>query len=371
MGKSLTNEEFLERVRKYFGSDYTFGPYVKMHKKLKVTHKCGNSYDYLPSELVRGHGICHNCYGKNGNKKDDATFIREVQDLVGDEYVFLQPYAGSSTKIAVFHTDCAKVSYVTPNNFLRNHTCHYCYGNEAKRKTTAEFKQEVYDLVGDEYTVKGEYYNNATDILIRHNKCNRTYPVRPNNFLHGSRCLPCYYDSLRLDLGTVKKRAKEILGREYEVIEYDRINRIATIKHIPCNYTYSVNASDMYYKHVGICNKCYGSFGESSIIRALDELGINYIYQYYPGVRDKKKLSYDFFLPDYNILIEYQGTQHFYPKTFGGISNERAEINLALQKKHDKIKYDYANSHGFNLYYLTYKDDTYSVIFSKLKCLCK
>ena len=104
---------------------------------------------------------------------------------------------------------------------------------------------------------------------------------------------------------------------------------------------------------------------------ALDELGINYIYQYYPGVRDKKKLSYDFFLPDYNILIEYQGTQHFYPKTFGGISNERAEINLALQKKHDKIKYDYANSHGFNLYYLTYKDNTYLVIFSKLKGLCK
>ena len=36
------------------------------------------------------------------------------------------------------------------------------------------FKKEVYDLVGDEYTVIGEYINSDSLIDIRHNsnKCN-------------------------------------------------------------------------------------------------------------------------------------------------------------------------------------------------------
>lgn len=370
MSRAITNEQFLDRVYKHFSHDYTFGPYVNMKTKLLVTHKCGNSYMYLPSELVQGHGICHKCFGKNGNKKDNATFTREVENLVGDEYIFLQPYQKSSVKIAVYHADCGNIFYTSPNNFLRNRSCPYCYGNEAKRKTTEQFKQEVYNLVGDEYTVLGEYYNNATDILIRHNKCHRIYPVRPNNFLHGSRCLGCYYDSMRLTLGIVKKRAKEVLGVEYKVLGYDNISHIVTLKHIPCGSVYTTKADDMYQKHTGICNTCYGSFGESSILRSLEELDINYIYQYYPGVRDKKKLSYDFYLPDYNMLIEYQGTQHFYAKTFGGISKDKANKNLALQQKHDKIKANYAKEHNIKLYYFTYKDDTYDVIKNKLINLC-
>ena len=34
----------------------------------------------------------------------------------------------------------------------------------AKRKTTEEFKKEVYTLVGNEYSVLGNYINNKTKI---------------------------------------------------------------------------------------------------------------------------------------------------------------------------------------------------------------
>lgn len=39
-----------------------------------------------------------------------------------------------------------------------------------RRKTTTEFKQEVYGLVGNEYTVLGEYKNERTPIALRHNE---------------------------------------------------------------------------------------------------------------------------------------------------------------------------------------------------------
>jgi hypothetical protein len=41
-------------------------------------------------------------------------------------------------------------------------------------------------------------------------------------------------------------------------------------------------------------------------------------------------LSYDFFLPDFNLLIEYQGRQHFIPvERFGG------EETFKIQLEHD------------------------------------
>jgi len=60
-----------------------------------------------------------------------------------------------------------------------------------RKKTTEEFKQEVFSLVQDEYEVLGDYINNRTKILIKHNKCGNNYYVRPNDFLQGYRCPYC------------------------------------------------------------------------------------------------------------------------------------------------------------------------------------
>ena len=49
----------------------------------------------------------------------------------------------------------------------------------------------------------------------------------------------------------------------------------------------------------------------------------------------------------HNILIEYQGEQH-YEKRFGGKSN------LILIQKHDKIKKEFANTKGIKLLEIPY-----------------
>ena len=49
-------------------------------------------------------------------------------------------------------------------------------------KSTKEFKEEVYDLVGDEYEVIGEYVNSQEKIMMRHNVCGCEYPVLPSMF---------------------------------------------------------------------------------------------------------------------------------------------------------------------------------------------
>jgi very-short-patch-repair endonuclease len=63
-------------------------------------------------------------------------------------------------------------------------------------------------------------------------------------------------------------------------------------------------------------------------------------------------LSYDFFLPEYNLLIEYQGEQHEkYIKGFH--KNKKAFIN---QQEHDKRKREYAKNHNIKLLEIWYYD---------------
>lgn len=58
--------------------------------------------------------------------------------------------------------------------------------------------------------------------------------------------------------------------------------------------------------------------------------------------------SYDFYLPDFNILIEYDGEYHYLPI--------RGQKRLEQQKINDEIKEKYAIEHNFSLIRIPYTD---------------
>ena len=70
------------------------------------------------------------------------------------------------------------------------------------------------------------------------------------------------------------------------------------------------------------CPSCSSvSIGEEYIQRYLEENKIKYIKQHgFDTCKFKNKLSFDFYLTEYNVCIEFDGIQHFKPiKQFGGI----------------------------------------------------
>ena len=103
----------------------------------------------------------------------------------------------------------------------------------------------------------------------------------------------------------------------------------------------------------------HGSFGQSSsgeynlIIYFLNN-NVNYEYQKrFEDCRGigNKPLSYDFYLPNHNMLIECQGEQHERPiEYFGG------EEQFIIQQEHDKRKREYAKDNGYRLLEISYKD---------------
>ena len=71
-------------------------------------------------------------------------------------------------------------------------------------------------------------------------------------------------------------------------------------------------------------------------------------------------MPFDFYLPNYNLCIEFDGAQHYRP-VFG-------EHNFEQTQKHDKIKNEYCESHNIELLRIPYWEGSNSenIIKNKL-----
>lgn len=96
------------------------------------------------------------------------------------------------------------------------------------------------------------------------------------------------------------------------------------------------------------CPVCKESKGEKIIRNILTKNNINYIQQYkFKDCFNIKPLMFDFYLPDYNVCIEYDGEQHFKPMRF--FKPDVSNFELKNIQKRDKIKNNYCKKNNIKL----------------------
>ena len=353
-----TDAQFKQEIYDLVGDEYTFlDSYVNAKTKLRIKHnKCNNVYEVRPNDFLNGKRcpFCARINMRNKLIKTDAQFRQDVKNEVGTEYTFLDKYINSSIKIRVKHNKCGSTYKVEPNSFLQGKRCPYCYGNI--KKTDFQFKKEVFDLVGGEYEFLDSYVNNHTKLRAKHNKCGNVYEIRPHDFFQGNRCPYCSGKIKKTDT-QFKREVQKLVGGEYDFLDtYVDSKTKIRVKHSRCGNIYEVQPSNFLQGYR--CPYCNNSKGELIISKILKSLNVNYDYQKtFDDLKDVNPLSYDFFIPDQNILIEYQGIQHYEPVAhFGG------KKRFPTQQKHDKMKLDYAKSHHYNLIAVPYTEDTFAKI---------
>jgi hypothetical protein len=94
------------------------------------------------------------------------------------------------------------------------------------------------------------------------------------------------------------------------------------------------------------------SYGEKKIIKYLSDNSIDYIHQYiFDDCKYINKLKFDFYLPEYNTCLEFDGRQHFEPiEYFGG------EDSFNLVKKGDNVKNLYCLDNNIKMIRISYED---------------
>lgn len=291
MPKKQTHEEFVNKLKKKNPNVKILGEYINARTKIKVECLIDNYIWYsTPDNLLRGYG-CPKCAGKCRTTK---SFCEELKNINPDIEI-LGEYKRNDSKIKCLCKKHDYLFYSTPSHLLNGQGCKYCKAEKVgdfKRLTQKEFSNKFYKI-NKSIEVVGKYIDSHTKILVRCKECGREWCVIPNNAL--TRGIIC-----------------------------------------TCNGKENISKGELY------------------IFNELKKHNINFIYQYsfenLFGVNGHL-LSYDFYLPNYNLLIEFQGAQHEHPvEYFGG------EEQFEIQKEHDRRKREYAKSHNIKLLEIWYWD---------------
>lgn len=123
-----------------------------------------------------------------------------------------------------------------------------------------------------------------------------------------------------------------------------------------CGKETVISTSKLSCGHTTSCGKCCISKGEDKIKKALEDCNIKFEQQKrFKDCRDKNPLPFDFYLPDYNCCIEFDGKQHFHIP-----NNEKSTIftedKIKEIQKHDKIKDLYCLNNNIKLIRISYID---------------
>lgn len=287
-------------------------------------------------------------------KKTNEEFIKDVFNLVGNEYSVLQEYSHSNVKILFKHNLCGHEWSLTPHNFLRGNRCPNCANKSRSNKlkdTNEEFLIKFKNLVKDEYDVLSTYNGQREYIEIVHNICNHKYKVYPQNFIRGDRCPKCA-GNLSKSTEQVKKELDNLTDGEYSLeSEYINYHTKVTIKHNVCGNTYEVKPSNFFHNGRR-CPICKESKGEKEVSKVLKSINLKFERQYtFDDCKNKRKLPFDFAVFDNDkllFLIEYQGVQHYKKNEFFGKNNfERTRNN-------DLIKFNYCKDNAIKLILIPY-----------------
>ena len=150
------------------------------------------------------------------------------------------------------------------------------------------------------------------------------------------------------------KQAKEIHGNKYDYSLVDYKNSYTKVKIIcPIHGIFEQKPYHHLNDKTG-CPFCNESKGEKKIRVWLENnkyvLNETYFREYkFENCKDKNPLPFDFYLPMENLLIEFNGKQHYEDDSF-------KNHNLKIQKYHDWLKRKYACDNNIKLLTIPYWD---------------
>lgn len=225
------------------------------------------------------------------------------------------------------------------------------------------------DISGERYgrlTVLRPTEHDAT-IWICRCDCGKIIEVSKNNLISGN-STSCGCKRIET---LIKLRFRDITGQRFgKLIALYPINNVGRrIWHCKCDCGNETNVTiDCLTSGNTTSCGCAKSKGEECIARLLSEYNIAYIRQHKfsdcINQESGRSLSFDFYLTDKNICIEYDGIQHFQLiEAWGG------EEAFNQAKKRDKIKNDYCKAHNIPLIRIPYTQ--YDNIEEYIKCLCE
>ena len=303
----------------------------------------------------------------------NQVFLDKAKKIHGDKFDYSKvDYRTAKTKVTISckeHGDFL----VTPNNHLSGNGCPKCLG----RGFTPE--EQLENFIKDGHRIHNNKYDyslvNITDSKLTiicpiHGKFKQS---KIGHITNKSGCPTCggikKGISRRLPKDEFVTKANETHNNRYT---YDNVVYQGAHKKVnvtcPTHGDFSITPANHWSNGVG-CPSCFNSNpskGEVKIYDWLTKHNIHFEFQKsFPDLYYKSKngrLKYDFYIPEKNLLIEFDGEYHYNPISFSKIIS--GDEQLLLTQTRDRLKTEYAEKNGYKLLRIRYDDDILSMLES-------
>ena len=243
----------------------------------------------------------------------------------------------------------------TPRNHLLGNDCFEC-SKRKRSKSNDYFIEQAKKVHNNYYDYSLTNYKNYLTKVKIICPIHGEFEELPQQHISGSGCKKCGIEKTKkytlMSLDKFIEKANKIHNNKFDYSKVNYINSYTKVEIIcPKHGSFFQNPQDHLHSKAG-CPICKESKGERLVSSILNEYNINYVPQkYFNDLKHKRLLYYDFYLPDYNCCIEYDGEQHF--RLVIGWMTEEVFKDIQLR---DRLKTEYCVKNNIPLLRLTYKD---------------
>lgn len=288
---------------------------------------------------------------------------QEVKDYIEsfDYKLLSKEYIDNKTKLQL---QCPKghIIEIRYNDFKKGVRCKMCSSNYHP-KFTYEYVKEY--IENENYELLSKEYINANSNITVVCPHGHRFETRFGRFKNGARCQKCHLMNNNLNTVHSYEYVKEQLSSEgYNLLSTEYTNAHDKIL-IECPKGHRFETKYNAFQQGNRCPHCNESKGEREISQILCELNIEYIKQYrFEDCKFKYTLPFDFCLPKYNILIEYDGELHY------KVSKHHGGLDRFIDTKiRDTVKNEYCKKNNIKLIRIPYWEfnNIKEIIINELK----
>jgi hypothetical protein len=353
--KAKTLEErtidFINNSNKIHNNFYSYNNINYINNSTIVMITCPEHGDFpqIPNNHLMGKG-CKEC-GKIKNFINITYTFDEFKEMAikthGNNYNYDKAnYINLNTEIDII-CPIHDVFPQLPVVHLNGSGCPKCVG---KNKTTEDFIKEAREIHGDKYDYSKVCYKGSNinvDIIC---PIHDVFPQTPAMHISDRNGCPKCAKNYKIAEENFIERAKMKHDDKYDYSKFIFVNA-DTDGIIICPFHGEFLKTPRKHINGRGCPECIESSGERYLKSFFKKYKIKYIREKtYKDCINIVSLRFDFYLFDYNILIEFDGKQHFkMQEIFGG---EEAFNKLKMR---DEIKNKYCEDNNIPLYRFNYK----------------
>lgn len=351
-------EDFGERGYDLISSEYknTKTPLVYICRKHK--NRGEQKIDYEHFKRKQGCIYCAYEQGRQVHQIPEDICREQVEEngyiYVGLERIKEQTFVNF---ICPKHKDKGIQKNAWVSFRLKRTSCSYCNGT---KRSTEDFQKMVHEI-SPNINIIGEYTKARESVSCRCSIDGTEWTTKAYDLFAGYGCPTCGRKRISEKKRTTKEQKLEKLIKmrpDINVLSVPETSfGYARCECPKCGNVWSATYSNLTnpYLLTG-CPKCKQSKGEKEVEKFLQKYNLKYESQkVFDDCRAIRPLPFDFYLPNNNILIEYDGRFHYEAVKLGSTdTKEMALRRLNETQAHDHLKTDYCLKNQIKLIRIPY-----------------